>query len=40
MYTCSQFAATDLKILRVAMASFYDMAILTARTLLEFDPVA
>jgi hypothetical protein len=36
-YYCRQFAATDLKIMRIAMASFFDMAILTARTLLEFD---
>ena len=30
------FAATELRLLRVALSSFYDMAILTAATISEF----
>ncbi len=31
------FVATDPKVLRVAMSSFYDMAIVSCKTLLAFD---
>lgn len=33
---CSHFEATEIRLLRAAVASFYDMALLVARTLLEF----
>ena len=34
------FEATDLKLLRVAISSFMDMAIVATKTLLEFDTSA
>ena len=32
-----EFAATDVKILRVGISSFFDMALVAAKTILEFD---
>ncbi|KAI9907894.1 hypothetical protein PsorP6_003853 [Peronosclerospora sorghi] len=34
--SCSHFAATEIRLLRAAVSSFYDMSVLAARTLLEF----
>ncbi|KAG7393713.1 hypothetical protein PHYPSEUDO_004476 [Phytophthora pseudosyringae] len=33
---CSHFEATEIRLLRAAVSSFYDMSALAARTLLEF----
>lgn len=33
---CRHFEATEIRLLRAAVSSFYDMGVLVARTLLEF----
>jgi hypothetical protein len=33
----SHFSATELKLLRVAMSSFFDMIIICTKTMLEFE---
>lgn len=34
---CRKFVATDIKVLRVAMSSFFDMLVVAIKTLQEFD---
>ncbi|KAF1778580.1 CTAG/Pcc1 family [Phytophthora cactorum] len=36
VYDAFHFEATEIRLLRAAVSSFYDMSVLTARTLLEF----
>lgn len=36
MPAASHFQATEIRLLRAAVSSFYDMGLLVARTLLEF----
>ena len=35
--SCRCFSADDLKLLRVAMSSFFDMLLVCTKTLMEFD---
>jgi hypothetical protein len=35
--SCRRFSADDLKLLRVAMSSFFDMLLVCTKTLMEFD---